>query len=311
MEKYLLIDGSAVIHRAYHALPLFNAQNGTPTNALYGFIKMLLSLTKRIEPDYLSVVYDTPVKTFRKELMPSYQSHRPPTPDEFKVQIPLTQEFLEKAEVKYYLKEGYEADDVIATIADQVKRQDNLHLYILTGDKDILQLVNDRITVIMPRTGASDLNFMDPEGVKKRLGITPELVVDYKALVGDPSDNYPGVRGIGPKTAIRLLEEYGGVTGLYQKLDQLDPRIAALLAKNKENALLCAKLAKLVGDVEIPFTLKDTAFKGFVPKSALLNFCEEYTLRSIKQQLIKLKPVKPLSEAGAVDKTDDNQLSFF
>jgi len=311
MEKFLLIDGSAVIHRAYHAVPLFNAQNGTPTNALYGFIKMLLSLSKRIAPAYLSVVYDTPVKTFRKKLMPSYQSQRPPTPEEFKVQIPLTQEFLKRAGAKYYLKEGYEADDVIATIAQRIQKESNLHLYIFTGDKDILQLVNSKVTVIMPRTGASDLNYLDPEGVKKRLGITPELVVDYKALVGDPSDNYPGVRGIGPKTAIKLLEEYGGVSGLYQKLEQLDKRTAALLAQNKENALLCARLAKLVLDVELPFKLADTAFAGFTPKTALLDFCEEYTLRSIKHQLSKQTTLQSAKALDAVDKTADNQLSFF
>jgi DNA polymerase-1 len=311
MEKYLLIDGSAVIHRAYHALPLFNAQNGTPTNALYGFIKMLLSLTKRIEPNYFSVVYDTPVRTFRKELLSSYQSQRPPTPEEFKVQLPLTQKFLQKAGVKYYLKEGFEADDVIATIANKVKNRDNLHLYILTGDKDILQLVNERVTVIMPRTGASDLNYLDPEGVKKRLGVSPERVVDYKALVGDPSDNYPGVRGIGPKTAIKLLEKYGGVAALYEQLDQLDQKTAQLLRQNKENALLCTKLAKLVSNVELPFTLEEASFEGFTPKAELIKFCEEYTLSSIKHQLSKLKTFSVQEEAGAVDKTDDNQLSFF
>jgi len=311
MEKYLLIDGSAVIHRAYHALPLFNSQNGTPTNALFGFIKMLMALTERLKPTYLSVVYDTPVKTFRKELMPSYQSHRPPTPDEFKVQIPLTQTFLDKAEIKFYLKEGFEADDVIATIADKIKKQDKLHLYIVTGDKDILQLVNDRVTVVMPKTGASDLNYLDPEGVKKRLGISPEMIVDYKALVGDPSDNYPGVRGIGPKSAVNLLSEYNGIEDIYKHIDQLDKRTAGLLEQYKENALLCAKLAKLVNDVEVPFVLKDNTFKGFTPEDTLLDFCDEYSLKSIKQQLLRIKFAKPQTEVRAVDKTDDNQLSFF
>lgn len=308
MEKYLIVDGSAVIHRAFHALPPFTSLSGIPTNALHGFIKMILSLVERIRPNYMSICYDTPKPTFRKKLMPAYQAQRPHAPEEFKVQIPLTMEFLDRAKIKYYLKEGYEADDIISTIVKKAKHSSKLCFYILTGDKDILQLVDKAVTVIMPNKGVSNVSYMDEEAVFARLGIKPQQIVDYKALVGDPSDNYPGVQGIGPKSAVKLLREYETVTNLYQHLDQLEPKLADKLKKSKDNALLSETLARLVSDVDFPYQLTENQFKSVSLNEELRDFCDKYGLKSIKNQLFSLyRREKPT----AVDKEEDNQLSFF
>ncbi len=308
--KYLIIDGSAVLHRAYHALPLFTSAQGVPTNAVHGFIKMTLSLIDRLAPDFLTIAFDTPKKTFRKELVASYQSQRPKNPEEFKVQVPLVQEFLRLAGLKYYLKEGYEADDVISTLVVLANQEEpDLFTYILTGDKDILQLVAPKTMVIMPKKGVSELYYMDEAAVKQKLGITPAQVVDYKALVGDSSDNYAGIKGIGPKTANKLLEDYQNLNRIYQHLDQLDLSLRQKLEVNRDNALLSKKLAQLVNNVEIDFKLKDNQLAKLTLTSSLQQYCDQYSLRSIKKQLEATG--KRHTNEKSVDKTTENQLSFF
>ena len=310
IKKYLIIDGSAVLHRAYHALPLFTSKSGVPTNAIHGFIKMTMSLIERLEPQFLSIAFDTPKKTFRKELAASYQSQRPKNPEEFNVQVPLVQEFLRLANLKYYLKEGFEADDVISTLVTKANQQEpDLFTYILTGDKDILQLVAKNTMVIMPKKGVSELYYMDEAAVKQKLGISPLQVVDYKALVGDSSDNYSGIKGIGPKTANKLLDDYQSLDQIYQNLDKLDLSLRQKLEVNHDNALLSKKLAQLVADVEIDFRLKDSQLAKLVATPSLLQYCDQYSLKGIKKQLMATG--KSDHHKKSVDKTTENQLSFF
>ncbi len=310
LDQYLIIDGSALLHRAYHALPDFSSADGIPTNALFGFIKMTLSLLTKINPQYLSVAFDTPVPTFRKKLLPTYQAQRPKADTTFKVQVPLVQEFLNLAKIPLYLKKGYEADDVIATLTDlALKAQPRLQIKIVTGDKDILQLVNQQVMVLMPKNGVSNLFYLDEIAVKKKLGITAQQVVDYKALVGDPSDNYEGIKGIGPKTAVKLLTKYQTLENLYKNLNDLDDSLRLKLTQNQQQLRLSKQLAQLVVDVDFPYQLENTKYSHLVLSEPLEHFCDRYGLYSLKKQIQQL--TKITKETKSVDKPSDNQLSFF
>lgn len=310
IDQYLIIDGSALLHRAYHALPDFSSKDGVPTNALFGFMKMTLSLITKIEPQYLSVAFDTPVPTFRKQLLPTYQAQRPKADEAFKVQVPLVHEFLHLAKIPLYLKEGYEADDVIATIAHlALKEQPQLQVKIVTGDKDILQLVDKQVMVLMPKSGVSNLFYLDEEAVKEKLGICSQQVVDYKALVGDPSDNYKGIKGVGPKTAIKLLKKYQTLENIYKHLDELDVSLRSKLEISQQQALLSKQLAQLVSNVEIAYALSQAKYQQLVLDESLADFCERYNLHSLKKQLQQF--AKTNKAAKLVDKREDNQLSFF
>lgn len=306
-KKLLIIDGSAIIHRAYHALPRFTSSDGVPTNAVYGFIKMLLSLINKIEAEYVVVAMDTPKPTFRKKLFKEYQSQRPKAPDDFKVQVPLVQEFLKLARIHYCLKEGFEADDVIGSIVKD-KHLTDIYCYIITGDKDILQLVDQKTTVIMPIKGVSVLGYYDIEKVQAKLGIDPPQIVDYKALVGDLSDNYPGVKGIGPKKAADLLKTYNTLAGVYENLEALDKRTKELLIQDKEKAYLSKELAQIRTDLETDFKLEQSRRVMDQPSEELFAFLDKLSLNTIKQQLKKQIKNKKLIR---VDKKDQNQLSFF
>lgn len=308
-ETLVIVDGSAIIYRAYHALPSFTAPNGTPTNAVYGFAKMLLSLSDKLNPQYLSVAFDTPKPTFRKKILPSYQAQRPKAPDDFKVQIPLVQEFVQKTKISSYLKEGYEADDVIGSIAKN-QNQSNLNVYVVTGDKDMLQLVDKQITVIMPVKGVSTLDYYDIERVKVKIGIEPSQIVDYKALMGDPSDNYPGVRGVGPKTAIKLLKQYQTLEGIYKNLDQIDDKVAKLLKKHQEEAWLSQELAQIRTNIKTGFSLNKSRYQIKTPSPELIEFLEKLGLYSLKKQITKRNKTDQ-REAKQVDKKRKKQLSFF
>lgn len=310
IAKYLIIDGSALMHRAYHALPLFYSQNGTPTNVLHGFIKMTLSLLAQFEPVFVSVAFDTPKPTFRKKLLISYQAQRPKAPDEYKIQVPLVQQFLALAKIKNYALEGYEADDVISTLVNLAcQNKPELQIYIVTGDKDLLQLVNQQITVLMPKSGVSNLFFMDESAVERKLGIKPSQVVDYKTLVGDSSDNYSGVKGIGPKTATKLLNRYQTISNLYCHLDDLEPALRQKFADNKEQVKLSQQLAQLVNHLNINFKLEDSLLPSLSLNSGLVDFCDQYNLKTLKNQLTKM--VKTTTKQKAVDKQAQDQLSFF
>jgi len=316
----IVVDGSAILYRAFHAIPLFTAPDGTPTNAVYGFIKMLLSLSDKFKPEFLSVALDTPKPTFRKKLLPSYQAQRPKAPDELIIQIPLIEKFLKKAQISYYSKAGYEADDVIGSIV-KTQNKPGLNTYVITGDKDMLQLVDSRITVVMPIKGVSILNYYDKDKVKEKFGITPDQIIDYKALMGDPSDNYPGVKGIGPKTATGLLERYQTLESVYKNLEQIGGRTSKLLKQHQEDAWLSQELARIRIDLKTGFSFKKSRCQTKKPSPELIEFLKRLGLYSIEKQLIKksdssLRSRQSQSSIGQikskqVDKNKKNQLSFF
>lgn len=312
MEKFLIFDGSAVLHRAYHALPSLTNTEGVPTNALYGFAKMVITLREIVNPRYLTVCFDTPVPSFRKKLLATYQSQRPKMADEFKVQIPLAQGFCEKAKISKFLKEGFEADDIIGTIVHRAQQTEKeLHIYIFTGDKDLLQFVNQTTTVIMPKVGVSQVSYMDENAVEVKLGVGPKFVVDYKALIGDSSDNYGGVKGIGPKRAQELLKKYNSLENIYANISELDRRTKELLTQNKESAFLSQNLAQIRTNVDFDFQLSYAEAPSVFMSNELSEFLDTYSLFSVKKQLLQKKTLKESTKQPVVDKQDTNQLSFF
>ncbi len=278
MKKLILIDGNAILHRAFHAYPGFTDKDGNLVNAVYGFCAMFLKILQDQTPDYIIVCFDRPKPTFRKQLYVGYQATRPKMDGNLVPQIVRIHEVLEKMKVAIFELDGYEADDLIGTVARQAVQtlddrrsikhqsstlknpsstvhhlQSNLEVTIVSGDRDMLQLVNSHVKVLMPVTGITNTALFDAEKVEEKYGIKPSQIVDYKALTGDASDNYPGVSGIGPKTAMELLKKYGSFENLYQHVLKLPEKIAHRLATDAEQAALAKKLATI--DTNAPITL--------------------------------------------------------
>lgn len=270
MNILLIIDGNALMHRAYHALPPFKTTDGTQTNAVYGFITMLHKTVDLFKPTHLAVCFDRPEKTFRKKLYAEYQIQRPKTENELISQFPLVKNVLDAAHIKRYEKAGIEADDIIGTIVSSVKK--DTKSYILSGDKDMFQLVNKHTFVISPHMGISDLKIYDIEAVIKRFSILPKQIPDFKSLMGDTSDNYKGVSGIGPKTAGKLLNTYQTLENVYKHIDDIKTEsIKQALMNEKKHALLSKKLATIIANAKIEFSLEETKFTGY-PKELKKEF---------------------------------------
>src|SRR6185295_6758900 len=208
LKKLVLIDGNAIVHRAFHALPpLARQSDGTLTNAVYGFFSMVLKILSELKPDYLIVCFDSAAPTFRKQMYAGYQAKRPTMSDDLTPQFKLIRDILEKSKVKIEALNGFEADDLIGTLSTQANKE-GIYTIILTGDRDMLQLVDKDTMVLAPIVGVTKTILYDEQKVREKYGLNPSQVVDYKALVGDSSDNYPGVSGIGPKTAADLINKF-------------------------------------------------------------------------------------------------------
>lgn len=264
MDRLVLIDGFAVLHRAYHALPPLTSPNGQPVNAIYGFILMLIKVIEDLKPEYLCVAFDLPIPTFRHEAYIAYQATRKITDDDLKVQMDLIKEVMIGSGISACSASGFEADDVIGTLAKQnterrIKNKGGAdEVVIVTGDRDILQLVNDKVKIYMLTRGMTEGRIFDRTAVKEYLGVEPNQIVDFKALTGDASDNYPGVPGIGPKTANDLLREYGNLEKVYEAVDAnlIKQTVMLKLKEGKESAALSRKLAQIATDAPIELDLE-------------------------------------------------------
>lgn len=284
MHKLLLIDGNAILHRAFHAYPpSFTDKEGKPTNAIYGFYAMLLKVMEEVKPDYLTICFDQGAPTFRMNMYAGYHANRPKMQDSLGEQVEPLRESLRTIGIPLNAIDGYEADDLIGTLSGQAKGK-GLDTIILTGDRDLLQLVNGHVKLLMPITGITKSVIMDSAAVKEKYGITPEQVIDYKALVGDPSDNYPGVTGIGPKTASQLLEKFGSLENLYNHLGDVKPEVSQKLANDAEQAMLCKKLATIHMDAPVHLDLG----KARVDNLDLEKFLEVFDRFSIHSLVKRL-----------------------
>lgn len=248
-ERLVVIDGHALIHRAYHAIPPLTTQKGELVNAVYGFTTILLNVIRELHPEYLVVAFDLPGKTVRHEEYGAYKANRVKAPDELVSQFERVKDVVRAFDMPIFEFEGYEADDVIGTISKNAPK--NVETFIVTGDMDELQLVDDKTKVYTMRRGFTDTVIYDELAIKEKYGLTPDEFIDYKALKGDPSDNIPGVSGIGEKTATELIKSYGSLDGVYENLDKLKPRVAEKLEEEKEIAYLSQKLSTIKTDLPI------------------------------------------------------------
>ena len=253
MKQLLLIDANSIIHRSFHALPAFTGPVGEPTGALYGIASILLKLWREDRPTYAAALFDRPEPTFRKQEYAEYKAQRPPAPDELVSQIIEAHRLFAAFGIATFERPGFEADDLIATLAERFRQEPDLQIVILTGDRDTLQLIDgDHIVVRTFNKGVSDTTTYDEAAVTEKYGFPPRLMVDYKALVGDPSDNIKGVSGVGPKTATELIKRFGGVDDIFRAAAD-DPKLAARLAGKEQEAAFSRKLVVL--DREVPVDL--------------------------------------------------------
>ena len=267
-KRLIIIDSNSLVHRAFHALPPLITKSGEQTGAIYGFLLILFKAIKDLQANYLVACFDTKAPTFRHEKFIDYKAQRPKTPNEILLQLPKIKEILEKLKIPIFAKEGFEADDLIATINTMAKNQSNkLEIYILSGDLDNLQLVDKITKVYTLGKGIKDTVVYDKDRVVSRFGVMPEQMIDFKALSGDPADNIPGVPGVGKKTAAELIQEFGSVKNLYNEISQgmanIKPRIKDILIDNKKTALLSLELIEMKKDVDIDFLLENCEFGKF------------------------------------------------
>jgi DNA polymerase I len=286
-----LIDGHALAYRMFFALPLdaFSTAEGEPTNATFGFTRTLIErLLGEDPPEYFAVSFDLG-RTFRDDLFEEYKGTREKMPDELKVQIERIKEVVRAFNIPILELEGYEADDVLGTIAAQANEQD-VYAYIITGDRDLLQLVNEKTSVQLPPfRGNQTPEVYDPAGVVDYFGVAPAQVVDWKALVGDKSDNIPGVIGVGDKTATRLLQQYGSLEGIYKNIDEIKGALQKKLLDGKDNAFLSQRLAQIVTDAPIKLDLAACESHDF-DVSAVLDIFRELEFRTLTRQLVESLP---------------------
>ena len=254
----LLLDGHSLAYRAFFALPVdnFSTSTGQPTNAVYGFTSMLINTLRDESPSHLAVAFDVSRQTFRTELFPDYKATRSASPPEFAGQVPLIFEVLEALGIPALQMEGYEADDIIATLTTRARAAD-LDVLVLSGDRDAFQLVDDHVTVLYPRKGVSDLARMDPAAIEERYGLTPAQYPDYAALRGDPSDNLPSIPGVGEKTAAKWIREYGSLAELLRRSDEVPGKAGQSLRDHLEAVQLNRRLTEMVRDVPLPPAFDD------------------------------------------------------
>src|SRR4051794_6576466 len=253
--RLLLLDGHSLAYRAFFALPIenFSTVTGQPTNAIYGFTAMLINVLRDEKPTHLAVAFDRGEPTFRHEQYVEYKANRRETPDDFRSQLSLIFEVLDALGVRRLSAAGYEADDLIATLATQAAAEE-MDVLIVTGDRDVLQLVSDRVTVLMTRRGISDMTRFTPETVAEKYGLTPAQYPDFAALRGDPSDNLPGIPGVGEKTATKWIAEFGSLQSLVDRVDEVKGKAGDALRANLSSVVLNRELTDLVKDVPLAQT---------------------------------------------------------
>ncbi|HDL50100.1 MAG TPA: DNA polymerase I [Actinobacteria bacterium] len=295
MGTLALLDGHSLAYRAFYALPEdLTTSSGQPTNSVYGFTSMLLKLLSDHHPDAVAVAWDTPVPTFRKEAYEPYKAQRAKAPDTFRRQLPLIREVVDSLGFPQLEAEGFEADDVIATIAARAEEAD-WRVIVVTGDRDAFQLIDDHVTVLYTRRGISDIVVADAAWVEARYGIPPSHYVDYAALRGDPSDNLPGVPGVGEKTAARLIGAHGTLEGVYEHLADLTPRLRENLAANREQVFLNRHLMRLRREVPLSLDVADLADRTW-DRDRTQRLFESLEFKVLWERLVGLDEEKPPAE---------------
>lgn len=293
MKKLILIDGNAIFHRAYHSLPpTFKTSAGEVTNAIYGFLRMLIDIYKKEKPEYLGIAWDRKAPTYRNEEFKEYKAHRPPPPDDLYPQLPRLKQILQVFQIPMLEMDGYEADDLLGTAAAFAEKESDLETVIVTGDKDSFQLVNEHVKVLTPVKGISETELYDAKKVFEKMGVTPEQIIDYKSLCGDSSDNIPGVPGIGPKGATELLQKYKTLDNVYGHLEEHPGDFAEGMRKKleagKKSAYMSQSIATIQKNAPIGFDL-ETYRTHRIDYGKVHGLFAEMEFRSLDKKLDELQ----------------------
>ena len=288
MKKLLILDSNSILNRAFYGVRYLSAKDGTPTNAIYGFLNILLKLIKEQEPDYICAAFDVKAPTFRHKQYEGYKAQRKPMPEGLAAQMPLAKDVLRAMGVTILEKEGYEADDIIGTVA-RLCEESEISCFIATGDKDDLQLASDKTKVILTvtKSGYNETIIYDDKAVKEKYHVTPTEFIDVKALMGDPSDNIPGVKGVGEKTAMSLIEKHHSIEYIYENIDDIGLK-GAMLQKMKggrEMAFMSKELATINRNTPIEFNAEKCVFDGFENNGELYEILKRLELNSIIKKL--------------------------
>lgn len=318
----LAIDSNSLMHRAYWALPQMEDAEKRPTNAVYGFFMMLFRIVEEYQPDHIMCAFDMKEKTFRHAVYSEYKAGRQKTPDDLNIQFSLLKDALSMIDVKYVEMEGYEADDIIGGFSKMAENA-GLRTYIFTGDRDELQLIDDNVNVVLTKKGVTETKLMTRNTLMEELSLTPEQITDLKGLMGDASDNIPGIAGVGEKTALKLLHEYGTVENLYENLDKLPKnKMHEKIENGKDSAFLSKRLATIESGLPLEQNLDDVKFAGF-DAGKLKEMFEKYRFKSllkrfdlgsdaVKKEAVPVpqadRVVLGLDELGVLD--DANEMAF-
>ncbi|MFD1737129.1 DNA polymerase I [Bacillus salitolerans] len=271
-KKVVLIDGNSLAYRAFFALPLLHNEKGIHTNAVYGFTMILMRILEEEKPTHMLVAFDAGKTTFRHKTFTEYKGGRQKTPPELSEQMPFIRELLDAYNITRYELENYEADDIIGTIS-KLYEQDDCEIKVITGDKDLLQLVSNKVTVDITRKGITEVDSYTPEYLNEKYGITSSQIIDMKGLMGDTSDNIPGVPGVGEKTALKLLKEYGSVEEIYEHLDEISgKKLKEKLEENKDKAFMSKELATIFREAPLTISIEDISYRGLNEKSVVTLF---------------------------------------
>lgn len=303
-KTFMLVDGHALMHKGFHAIPFLSTSKGEPTNAIFGFTTILLNAIKEIKPYCIAVAFDLPKPTFRHKEYEEYKAHRKPAPDDLTMQIPRVKEVVHTLNIPIYEQEGYEADDLIGTLAKKIENeQEDMDVVIVTGDLDTLQLVTKRVKVYTMKKGLTDSVLYGPKEVEDRYGLKPVQLLDYRALKGDPSDNIPGIKGIGDKTATDLLQKFKTLDDIYKsvekgKTDGIKPKALELLKDQEEQAYLSRKLSKIITDIDIDVDVEDCRLRDYDTQKVVKLF-QDLEFKSLIKKL-------PQAETATLDFVDEN-----
>ncbi|MDR0346944.1 MAG: DNA polymerase I, partial [Coriobacteriales bacterium] len=307
-----MIDGNSLMHRAFHAVPLYmTSPDGRPTNACFGFLSMLLKLADDFSPDGIVCAFDHGIPAFRLEAVELYKAHRPPTDPDLKVQFPMVKQLLVSMGIPVVELDGWEGDDILGTLAARGE-QDGMKCLLVTGDKDALQLASEHTSIINTRSGMTDVVIYDPAAVVEKWGVGPDRVPDFLGLMGDSSDNIPGVPGVGPKTATKLLQTYGTLEDVLAHAGELQGKLGEKVRDNADQARASRKVATIIRDLPIDCNLADVRFPAFDAQKVTETFRELALTSQLKKvlALIGKKPTATSSSSAELSGLEDRPLTF-
>ena len=308
-KRILLLDGHSLAYRAFFALPVenFTASTGQHTNAIYGFASMIINLIRDEKPTHIATAFDVSRKTFRSEKFPDYKANRASTPDEFRSQISYINELLDAFQIKHFEIEGYEADDIIATFVDRFGK--DADILICTGDRDSFQLVSPHVTVLYPKKGVTELARMTPDAVVEKYGLTPAQYPDFAALRGDPSDNLPSIPGVGEKTASKWINEFGSLSGLIARVDEVPGKAGEALRASIATVMMNRELTQLRHDVPVDASIDALEWNG-VDMAHLTELFEKLEIKALRDRVRALSPEKTTAGEVAPERTKGSQISI-